>query len=373
MKRVATTLSSQSQLVFTKYLVLGQVTESNGLFELTFLKGDAEDTQKTITLDPQGLDVVCQFLSIKIVSEVAHTLEIELDELMDVCQTLVSAGILSIEPDSRDVYSRYDRNLLYYDLVGYDAIKVQSKLSQSRIGLLGMGGIGNWVASGLIGAGFESMTLIDFDQIEMSNLTRQILFTEHDIGRRKIDAAAERLRQMNTDTAVEAVYCEITNLASVDAAIPSDLDLLVVSADSPSNIHALVDQVCYQKKIPYIRAGYRNSRGSVGPLIVHGQSACYECFKSQERERLERESAAITQIKATFSRHYQAPSFGAMNAVVGSLAVAEIMKFVGGFGSCQTLSTEININLINLEMSLQVYEKDSDCRRCGQLTNSVNY
>ncbi|WP_299999664.1 ThiF family adenylyltransferase [Anabaena sp. AL09] len=357
-------LTANTQLVFPRYLYLKSIerTISNNQFQIIIWKSD--NWQKNLTLDKEALDLLMSFFQPKSIAEVVASLQLPKDEVLAICHELIDAQILQVVEEVNQEFLRYDRHFLFYDLIRAKALEVQKRISQSRVALLGVGGIGNWVASGLIGAGFKELRLLDFDTIELSNLTRQILFTEPDIGHLKVEVAAQRLRQMNSQTKVSYNSFQADGFSGIEKNLEG-IDFLILSADSPKEIHNWTDTACLKLQIPYISAGYRNDTGVVGPLTVHGVTACYECFQSQQHKREEDNELAM--IKAKFTQHQQAPSFGPLNAMVSSITVLEVIKYLGQFGECPSLGYEININLITLEQSLIGYRKDLNCWHCSHL------
>ncbi len=134
------------------------------------------------------------------------------EEAADALQTIIDAGYVedaAAEPPpnlSPAEIERYDRAIRYYawvDLTPRDSpYAVQSRLKASRVVVLGLGGTGSAVASSLVAAGVGRVHCVDFDTVEAGNLTRQLLYTEDDIGKPKVPVAVERLSRMNPYTEV---------------------------------------------------------------------------------------------------------------------------------------------------------------------------
>ncbi|MGH4021806.1 MAG: HesA/MoeB/ThiF family protein [Pseudonocardiaceae bacterium] len=116
-------------------------------------------------------------------------------------EDLEEAGVLVPTWDRGD---RYDRHQLYYRMLGIEG-HPQDKLAGVTVGLIGMGGIGTHLAVHLAAARVGGLVITDGDRVELTNLTRQTLFREADVGRRKVDAAAERLVELRSDLQVDAM------------------------------------------------------------------------------------------------------------------------------------------------------------------------
>ncbi|MFV2173757.1 ThiF family adenylyltransferase [Actinomadura sp. LOL_016] len=110
--------------------------------------------------------------------------------------------------------------------------EAQSEIKDARVGLLGLGGTGTAVAAGLVSSGIGALHVADFDVVEESNLTRQLLYTEHDIGLPKVDRAVERLRAMNGRAKVTGDTVKADGPDGI-AALMDDCDAFVLCADEP--------------------------------------------------------------------------------------------------------------------------------------------
>ncbi|MFI5753662.1 HesA/MoeB/ThiF family protein [Streptomyces sp. NPDC051569] len=184
---------------------------------------------------------------------------------------------------------RYERNHAFFRRVdlrpGADAWDAQTRLKQSRVVVLGMGGTGSHTAWALTAAGVGRLHCVDPDIVEVSNLTRQALYTESDIGRPKVEAAAEALEALNSET---AVTCEQRMVDSEEALfdLVSGFDVLALCADEPrdEDIDRTTSRACAAAGLPWVSAGYN------GPLITVGvyapQGPCCECVAAGEEARL---------------------------------------------------------------------------------------
>lgn len=153
----------------------------------------------------------------------------------------------------------------------------QVALRQARVTVVGVGGTGGHAAMALAASGVGRLHCVDFDIVELSNLNRQVLFTEADIGRPKVEAAVVRLREINRDIEVTA---EDLHIGGVDDVMPlaKGCDVLVLTADQPTEVRDWTNRACLSTGTPWVDAGYH------GPLVTFGvyrpgQGPCYECLK----------------------------------------------------------------------------------------------
>lgn len=346
----------QCQYSVPRYLGFNNMMKNSfGDYEVEL--GYTKQTQKKIVLDEDGLNFLEYFLEPKSIANAVYDLNINESEVRANIEYLKDQGVIRKHNDNSKK-SRYDRHLLYYDMVSSRAESIQEKISKSRIALVGMGGIGNWVSLGLIGAGFQEIKLIDFDKIELSNLTRQVLFDENDINKNKVDVAKEKLALKNSDTIISSQNLRVKNKEDLENSLKG-MDFVILSADSPNQIHEWLDQATKNLNIPYLNAGYRDGIGVVGPMTIHSKTSCYECHKRENRlnERFK--------FQDKIEKRYQAPSFGPVNAIVSNIAVLELLKYLGEFGELRSLDREININALDLSISEKAYSRDEECRHCG--------
>jgi molybdopterin/thiamine biosynthesis adenylyltransferase len=163
---------------------------------------------------------------------------------------------------------------------------VQARLRRARVLLLGVGGTGGHAAQSLVASGVGHLHGVDPDEVELSNLNRQPLFRESDIGRPKVEAALDTLRALNSDVAVTGERRAVggpDDLAALLAVDPA-YDLLVLAADSPPEIRRWTNRACLASGTPWVDGGYRGPLVTVG-VHVPGRGACWECLRAGETER----------------------------------------------------------------------------------------
>lgn len=153
---------------------------------------------------------------------------------------------------------------------------MQKKIQNSKVVLLGYGGIGNLISHMLVNSGVGEITLVNADIVELSNLNRQSLFTKTDIGRKKITALRERLQERNCKAHINSLDLNIEKQAELEKL--QSADLLVVSADTPNQLIFWINKFCVDKAQAYINAGYLSDIAVVGPFYIpQKHTACFEC------------------------------------------------------------------------------------------------
>lgn len=271
-------------------------------------------------------------------------------------------GRLLIEDGAYRREDRYSRPSLFYGLSGAESAGVQERLATSHVIFLGCGGIGNLLSVTLATAGVGQVTLVDADRIEMSNLTRQYLFTESTVGALKCEVLGEALRNRNSATKVRTIEREVRERSDLDS-LPS-ADLLVLSADAPGLIE-LVNTYCVEARLDWLNVCYVNDIAVWGPLVIPGETGCWACHRLVARSFPGDDglNAVITRI----NRRYQAPSYGPTNMLSASLAGLDVLKHLGGFGTPQSLNRRVGVWTHDLRLDQQESGLNPECPTCGTL------
>lgn len=165
---------------------------------------------------------------------------------------------------------RYSRQIMLEE-IGYVGME---KLKDAKICVVGAGGIGNPVLNQLVGMGIGNIRIVDRDVVEISNLHRQHLYTDVDIGKVKVEAALERLQKMNPNIKIEAIPISVTKYTAEK--IIKGSDIVIDALDSIDARYALND-ACLKLGIPFIYAGALGMVGSVCTIIPN-QTACLRCI-----------------------------------------------------------------------------------------------
>src|SRR5437868_2331074 len=165
---------------------------------------------------------------------------------------------------------RYSRQIML-DEIGFTGME---KLRDSKICVIGVGGIGNPIVTQLTAMGIGKLKIVDRDVIDISNLHRQHLYTENDIGKVKVEVAVERLKGINPAVEIEAVPVSVSKYTA--GSIIKGFDVVIDALDSIDARYALND-ACIKFDIPFIYAGALGMLGSVCTILPN-KSACLRCI-----------------------------------------------------------------------------------------------
>ncbi|MEU2391443.1 HesA/MoeB/ThiF family protein [Streptomyces sp. NPDC007369] len=185
--------------------------------------------------------------------------------------------------------TRYSRNHAYFRRVdlrpGSDPWEAQRRLGRARVLVVGLGGTGSHAAWGMAAAGVGTLLCVDPDVVEESNLTRQVLYAESDVGRPKAEAAVERLAAVNSAGKYTADRRHVDGPEDL-AELVRGCDALALCADEPrlDVLSTWANEVCARLRVPWVSAGYN------GPLVAVGaygpDGPCYLCVAAGEEARL---------------------------------------------------------------------------------------
>lgn len=171
---------------------------------------------------------------------------------------------------SENVFERYEKQLLFKPI----GLKGQHRLNKSRVGILGIGALGTNLASICARSGVGELILVDSDAVELSNLQRQMLFDEGDIGFSKAVRAAEKLSRINSDIRIEAFVERLNNENFAD--LFEKCDLLLDGTDNFASRFVL-NQQAIAHSIPWIHSAVTASSGQ-SMFIMPRKTACLRCL-----------------------------------------------------------------------------------------------
>jgi adenylyltransferase/sulfurtransferase len=206
---------------------------------------------------------------------------------------------------------RYHRQVLLPE-IGEEG---QKKLQSARILIVGMGGLGCPIALYLCGAGIGTLGLMDDDIVSISNLHRQVIYDEADIGQPKVLCATRHLRAKNNDIRLIAHPMRLTK-ENAEALI-SEYDIVVDGCDNHATRY-LISDICERLGKPYVYAAISAFQGQVGIFCYEQEAPTYRTLFPDE--------------KAMCSLEAEKGVVGTTPAIVGSIVANEVLKLIGGYG-----------------------------------------
>jgi molybdopterin-synthase adenylyltransferase len=240
---------------------------------------------------------------------------------------------------------RYDRQIMIYGF-GQEG---QEKLKKAKVFLAGAGGLGSPIGIYLAAAGIGTLRIADHDVIELSNLNRQILHWEENIGKRKVDSAAAKLGKFNSGIKIETIGETIdeTNVMQ----LVGDADLIVDAMDNLPTRY-LLNRTAIVKGIPFFHGAVYGFEGRA-MTVLPGKTACLNCLYH-----------GATVPKTKF------PIIGVTPAVIGCIQATEVIKFIVGLGDLLT-DRLLNYDALSMKFSEFKINRDPDCEVCGKTAKQV--
>ncbi|MCQ6963738.1 adenylyltransferase [Methanolobus chelungpuianus] len=235
---------------------------------------------------------------------------------------------------------RYQRQMMIFDRDG------QERLKQSRVFIAGAGGLGCPIALYLAAAGVGHIYIADKDVIEQTNLNRQVLHWEKDVGRTKASSIEEKLREINPYINVIAQSLTIDEKNIMDLA--KDADVIVDAMDS-YNIRYLLNQAALRAGVPLVHGAIRGFDGQV-TTVIPGKTACLKCIFT------------LAPPQEIF------PVIGVAPGIIGLIQANEVIKCLLRIG--EPLANRLLVwDGLNANMETFTVKRRDNCEACGDMSD----
>ncbi|MBC7081380.1 MAG: HesA/MoeB/ThiF family protein [Thermoplasmatales archaeon] len=232
--------------------------------------------------------------------------------------------------------ARYERQI---PILGSEG---QEKLRGAKVAVVGVGGLASAVCLYLAGAGVGHMRIIEDEIVELSNLNRQIIYSEEDIGKEKVYSAVEKLRKFNSEIEIEGIKERISekNIDLLDG-----MDAIVDCLDNFKSRYIL-NEACLKYEIPLFHAACRAWQGQVSVVIPY-KSACLKCIFPKVREEK------------------SPPVLGSVVGTIATIQATEVIKYIAGIRPL--LENKLLIyDAQFLSYYLVELERNKNCEACGR-------
>jgi molybdopterin/thiamine biosynthesis adenylyltransferase len=181
---------------------------------------------------------------------------------------------------------RWTRNINFfgsYARLADNHYLAQRRLRDARVTLIGLGGLGSHLLMDMAATGIGHVRVVEFDNVELSNLNRQILYGDQYIGQPKIDVAVRRVKEFSPRIEIDAVRSRVNSAADV-AAVADGADVVVCVADRPKMEIALwVNEGCVRTGVPLLTGGLETQR-AIYYAVLPGETGCVECWRRHVAE-----------------------------------------------------------------------------------------
>lgn len=238
-----------------------------------------------------------------------------------------------------DELQRYDRQIMLPEI----GPAGQEKLKSARVLVAGAGGLGSPICVYLAAAGVGTIRVVDHDRVDLSNLNRQVLHWNRDVGRRKVDSAGEKLGNLNPDITLELLGETIgeENITQMTA----DVDLIVDAMDNLPTRY-LLNRTAIARGIPFFHGAVYGFEGRA-MTIIPGEGACLRCMYRGD-------------VPAE-----KFPVIGVAPGVIGCIQATEVMKYILGVGDL-LINTLLVYDGLSLEFTKFTVQRNPECDHCGE-------
>ena len=263
-------------------------------------------------------------------------------------QAWVATGLPLAPYSASDFDRRYARQMILPN-VGREG---QLKLSDARVLIVGAGGLGSPCAFYLAAAGIGHMTIVDDDLVELSNLQRQILHKNSNIGQNKVNSAKSTLNDLNPTICIDIHKDRITTINISNYL--NNIDLVIDATDNFNSRYAISD-ACARRGIPWVYGAVHRFEGQVSLFtasIPDGRGLCYRCLFPESVDGPDAPNCT------------EAGVLGVAPGLIGILQAAEALKFLLGIGK-SLKGRLIHVDLLSMAIHETAMQPDPDCPCCG--------
>lgn len=224
----------------------------------------------------------------------------------------IDSFVIKLEPEER-----YDRHHLidWWD---------QNKLKNSKVLIAGAGALGNEVIKNLALVGVGNITIIDFDTVSITNLTRSVLFRESDVGLPKIEVARQKALEINPELNIQAINGDLEFDIGVGDVCQHDL---ILGCLDSVNARWAINQLAYRAGIPWVNGGIGISEGEVSFFDPSKETACYECTISSEQWKRRNHRFSCQGLKRDIPEQAM-PTTATIASVVGAMQVQQALCYL---------------------------------------------
>lgn len=240
---------------------------------------------------------------------------------------------------------RYARHILLDEY----GIEAQEKVSAAKVLIVGAGGLGSPAAYYLAAAGVGHITLVDDDEVDLSNLQRQILHNSERVGVNKAQSGQQTLHALNPLITIEPLAQRLSD-ADLDRLMPQH-DVVLDCTDNFATRHA-INRAAVRHRVPIVSGAGIRFAGQISVYDLRDEQApCYHCL-FPEADDVQELRCATTGV------------LGPLVGMVGCIQAAEALKVIGGFGE-PLVGRLLSVDALTMQWHTVRFRKDPQCSVCG--------
>jgi adenylyltransferase/sulfurtransferase len=247
---------------------------------------------------------------------------------------------------SSDDLARYSRHLLLPELKA----EGQRRIKAARVLCIGAGGLGSPATLYLAAAGVGTIGLVDFDRVDISNLQRQVLYGTNDVGRKKLEAAGERIHDINPNAEIVAHECRFTSENAQEVIAPYDV---IIDGSDNFPTRYLSNDVCVIARKPNIYGSVFRFEGQASVFAPHLGGPCYRCLFPEPPPPGAAPSCA------------EAGVLGVLPGIIGLVQATEALKLIIGIGE-SLVGRLMHFDALKMKFREFKLRRDPECPVCGE-------
>lgn len=255
-----------------------------------------------------------------------------------------------------------DRQLDFLSELRKDKNKYENQLllKNTKIAILGLGSIGQWIILPLVTSGVGFFKCVDFDIVEDRNIGRQPIFRREDVGKPKSEVVARFISSQRHGVKAIPINTKLSKEEDIEKII-QDCDIVLQCCDLPRFIiHRWINNVCLRLNKPNLLA----YSGRIGPFCIPNKTACYGCLESKLRRDFILYDDLVDNIGST-KEIERFPELAVVASMTGSLAAKEVIAYILGLKT-QTVNAFLDINPFTFEVNTHVLHRNVRCYACGK-------
>jgi molybdopterin/thiamine biosynthesis adenylyltransferase len=245
------------------------------------------------------------------------------------CRLTASRLVANVSRLPQETTGPWTEQYWYFASSGFDPQEAARLIRESRVALVGVGGVGSVVLENLVACGVKNFVLIDHDRVEITNLNRQFIYPLSSVGLPKVEESAKYVLARSPSSSVSTHQVNIKSHSALTPILEKeDVSIVVLAADTPAGeIEGIVARACQDRSVPFTMAGLGIGQGFYGPLIIPGKTPSFAEFHTllQAHRALALKSEASSRVSGVLTG-----SFGPTNSIVSSLLSREVVHFIAG-------------------------------------------
>lgn len=337
---------------------------------LEFFKTNTRQQVRIKVPDDEIMNIVTSLDGSRDETEIASELNIKVDTLHNLLVFLQKKGILD-NVDPKQDFEEYDRfRRVIHFLADFSEshehlLSMWNRIRQSKVLIVGLGAVGTWVACNLAQSGVGTLFLMDADVVDITNLHRQFGYTEENIGKRKADVLADRLRKFSPTISVIKEYSFLDDHA-LHIFDNEQIDLIINCADKPTvdETSLWIGEYAMGRGIPHIvGGGYNLHLSLIGQTVIPGKSACLHCFQKSLEEENKIDSSRVKKLAV---KNRKVGSFGPMCSMIASMVGMEAIKVLSNDIAPANTNRRGEFDIYTMDIKYKNYERRDDCEWCGK-------